>query len=126
MIKYKMFGQFYIEGGIMAGLGYKAFDEFKNKVVDKEDLTYKLKVSKFYHPIDLGGIAGIVYRFQKGKGMNLAVRYYYGFVDISNDDSTPNQFNSSLYVSMCIPIGAGKAKAKAEAKEGDKKVKDKK
>jgi hypothetical protein len=49
--------------------------------------------------------------------MNLTVRYYYGLVDITIDDATPDQFNTSLYLSVGIPIGAGKAKEKEAKKE---------
>jgi len=48
--------------------------------------------------------------------MNLGVRYYRGLVDITIDDTTPDQYNSSLYLSVGIPIGAGKAKDRAEKK----------
>ena len=48
--------------------------------------------------------------------MNLAVRYYYGLVDIEVTDANKNMYNRSLYLAVGIPIGAGKAKAKREDK----------
>jgi hypothetical protein len=57
---------------------------------------------------------GVVYRLIGGNDMNLAVRYYYGFVDITVDDSGENVHNSSLYLAVGIPIGAGKAKERAK------------
>ena len=83
-------------------------DEFVATIEKKDDLTYKIKTKDRYHPLDAGVIAGIGYRLMKGNGMNLAVRYYYGFVDITIDDTTPSQTNRSLYFAIGIPIGAGK------------------
>jgi len=47
--------------------------------------------------------------------MNLELQYYYGFIDISIDDSTPSQFNRSLYLTVGIPIGKGKHDKKEQA-----------
>lgn len=109
-MKYLFKNRIYAKAGIMLGLRHKATDEFLNKVEDKDDLTYTLDTKKKYHPIDAGGVVGLGYRLMGGNGMNLGVQYYYGFVDISIDDSTPNQYNSGLYVTVGIPIGAGKKK----------------
>jgi hypothetical protein len=50
---------------------------------------------------------GAGYRLLGGDGINLGVRYYHGLVDTYIDDSTPNQYNRSLYFAVGIPIGAG-------------------
>ncbi|HEX5169116.1 MAG TPA: porin family protein, partial [Cyclobacteriaceae bacterium] len=113
-MKYKFRNNIYVEGGIMPALRAKAFDIFTAKVIDKEDLQYKADIRDQIHPLDFGLIGGIGYRLMGGNGMNLTLRYYYGIVDIVIDDSTPNQYNTSLYLSAGIPIGAGKAKAKRE------------
>lgn len=42
--------------------------------------------------------------------MNLGLRYYYTLVDITIDDSGNHVYNQSLYLTVGIPIGAGKAK----------------
>ena len=83
-------------------------DEFVASIEKKDDLTYKLKIKDRYHPLDAGLIAGIGYRLLKGNGMNLAIRYYYGLVDITIDDTTPGQYNRSLYFAIGIPVGVGK------------------
>lgn len=114
MFKYPLGKNFYAEGGIMLGLLYKGFDLFTQEINKPEDLTYQLDNRKNYHPLDAGVMAGLVYRLMGGNGMNLAVRYYYGFVDITLDDSGANVYNSSLYLAVGIPIGAGKAKEKKE------------
>lgn len=118
-MKYQFKNNFYVEGGVMPALRAKAFDVFTADVKDKEDLEYKLNISDEFHRLDFGLVGGLGYRLMGGNGMNLTVRYYYGLVDITIDDSTPDQFNTSLYLAVGIPIGAGKAKERREA-EGEK------
>lgn len=112
MMKRPFSNHFYAEGGIMLGLMNKSFDEFTNTVNKSEDLTYKLYNRDAYHPLDAGLIAGVGYRLMGGNGMNLGLRYYYGLVDITIDDSGDDVYNRSLYLTVGIPIGAGKAKTK--------------
>ena len=116
-MKYQFKNNFYVEGGIMPALRAKAFDVFTADVKDKDDLEYKLDISDKFHRLDFGLVGGLGYRLMGGNGMNLTVRYYYGLVDVTIDDSTPDQFNTSLYLAVGIPIGAGKAKEKREAEE---------
>jgi hypothetical protein len=108
MLKYKISRQFYVEGGPLLGLLYNASDEFTNSVKENDDLTYQVDTKNTYHPLDTGIMVGMGYRLMAGNGMNLGIRYYYGLVDIKIDDSTPGQYNRSLYFSLGIPIGAGK------------------
>ena len=98
----------------MPSLRAKAHDVFTSE--NNGDLEYKLDTGEKYHRLDFGLIGGVGYRLMGGNGMNLGVRYYLGLVDITIDDSTPDQYNSSLYLAVGIPIGAGKAKARAEQK----------
>jgi hypothetical protein len=108
LIKYKFRNNLFLEAGPLLGLMNKSTDEFIATVKKKDDLTYKLKIRDRYHPLDAGVIGGIGYRLMSGNGMNVGIRYYLGFVDITLDDSTPNQFNRSLYFVVGIPIGAEK------------------
>lgn len=119
-MKYNFKNHLYVEGGIMPALRAKAFDVFTKDIHDKEDLEYKHKISDQFHRLDFGLIGGLGYRLMGGNGMNFTVRYYYGLVDITIDDSTPDQFNTSLYLAVGIPIGAAKAKERREAAEEKK------
>jgi len=56
--------------------------------------------------LDAGMMVGFGYRLLKGTGMTLGLKYYYGFVDVYKDKAGSN--NSSLFLKMNIPIGAGK------------------
>jgi hypothetical protein len=110
MLKYRFKGHLYVEGGLQLGLLHKAVDTFKNTVPDAGDLSYKLDIKDQYHRLDAGAVVGLGYRLFRGNGINLGVRYYYGFADVAKDDSIPGQFNRSIYVTVGIPIGAGKPK----------------
>ena len=61
--------------------------------------------------LDGGLSGGLGYKF-KGTGMNLGITYYYGLVDIMKDTNIEpyniNSKNSTFYIYVCIPVGAGK------------------
>jgi hypothetical protein len=120
-MKYIFRNHLYVEGGIMPSLRNTAYDIFTNDLIDKNDLEYKLDIRDQIHRLDFGLVGGVGYRLMGGNGMNLSVRYYYGLVDITIDDSTPDQYNTSLYVAVGIPIGAGKAKEREEKKAAESK-----
>jgi hypothetical protein len=112
MMKYKFKNNFSVEAGPMLGLMNKSTDVFTQEVKDKDDLTYTVKIRDHFHPLDAGLMAGVGYKLLKGNGMNLGVRYYVGLVDVTLDDSGPDQYNRSLYFYLGIPIGRGKKEIK--------------
>jgi len=116
-MKYTFKNHFFAKGGIQLGLRNKAFDEFTNSVSDDDDLKHKIKIKDEFHPIDAGLALGFGYRLMKGNGMNLDIQYYHGFIDITIDDSTPNQFNRVFYLTAGIPIGKNPKKDKGEVKQ---------
>jgi hypothetical protein len=107
LLKYKFDNQFYVEAGPQFGLLYKANDEFSN-IVQGNELTYRNEIRDAFHRLDAGITTGIGYRLMGGNGMNLGVRYYYGLVDVVIDDSGESVTNRALYLTVGIPIGAGK------------------
>lgn len=112
MIKYVFKNRLYAEGGVQMGLLYKPYDEFKQNIKSTDDLKYTSSTKGTYHPLDAGLQAGIGYRLMKGNGINLALRYYYGLIDITVDDDHKNNYNRSLYLAAGIPIGVKKDKEK--------------
>jgi len=65
----------------------------------------------------MGGTIGAGYKFKKGIGMNIGMKYYYGFMNIYK--SPPEKTNNSYFFFYAdIPIGAQKAK-EAQAKENE-------
>jgi hypothetical protein len=124
LVRYKLKNGLFFELGPMLGLLYKAYDEFSTEIENKDDLTFENKVIDQYRRLDVGGMAGIGFQTDKMNGMNLGLRYYYGFMDIIKDNPGNAQRNSSIYLFASIPIGAGeKAQAKNAARAKEKKEK---
>ena len=117
MMKYTFSNHIYLKAGTQLGLRYKAFDEFKNSINDEDDLKYKVDIKDQFHAIDAGLAFGAGYRLMKGNGMNIGLQYYWGLIDIRIDDSSPDQFNRTLYLTVGIPIGKNPKKKKADQTE---------
>jgi hypothetical protein len=105
LIKYNFKNNLFIKGGIQLGLLNKAFDEFFNTIIEKDDITFKLKTKDQFNSIDAGLAFGLGYRLLKGNGMNLTLQYYYGLTDITKEDFLPAQYNRVFYLTAGIPIG---------------------
>ncbi len=118
MLRYRLDNFIHFEGGVQLGLRYTGYDVYKQEINKKDDLTFMNDVADNFTRIDAGALAGVGYRFQKGKGMILAVRYYYGFVD-ADRVSDGNQNYSAIYITGAIPIGKGKAEKKAAEKAAE-------
>jgi len=109
MLKFKSKSNFFIEAGPMVGLMNRStVDRFFASLQKEDDLLYVQEIKDQYHPFDAGVIGGLGYRLMGGNGMNFGIRYYFGLVDITIDDATPNQYNRVLYLAVGIPIGVGK------------------
>jgi hypothetical protein len=108
--KYRFARQFYVQAGGQVGLRHKANDLFYNTVVEKDDVVFTHDIREHVKRLDAGLSGGLGYKFQ-GTGMNLGITYYYGLVDIMKDsDFEPyntQSYNSTFYIYVCIPIGAG-------------------
>jgi hypothetical protein len=118
-IKYRVSERIFVLGGIMPALRARAFDVFTN-AFQNNDLEFSVDIRDQIHRLDFGLLSGIGYRVFKGYGMNITFRYYYGLTDIVIDDTSPDQFNNSLYLAVGIPIGVAKARARMEEKERQK------
>jgi len=117
MMKYTFDNHIYLKAGTQLGLRYKAFDEFKNSVNDEDDLKHKVDIKDQFHPLDAGLAVGAGYRLMKGNGMNIGLQYYLGLIDIRVDDSSPDQYNRVLYLTVGIPIGKNPKKKKTDQAE---------
>lgn len=112
LAKYQFKNRIYLEAGTQAGLMSKAWVEFKS---DSGDTSAKIKekntnaVCRF----DFGMLAGMGYKFQKTNGVTIGVKYYYGLVDVYKDVTGFNN-NSSLFLKVNIPVGAGKKEKAAD------------
>lgn len=115
MLKYRFATLFHIEAGPMLALRAKGYDEFKNTVVDEDDITYKVDIKDNYKRIDAGIMVGAGIKLSRiPKSSQLGIRYYYGLVDPLIGNTGKSQNFSSLYLYFSIPIGTGKAESKPE------------
>lgn len=114
--KYKFGPRLYAIGAMMPSLRAKAYDIFTASA-NNDDAEYKRDIRNEIHRLDFGVMGGLGYRLMGGNGMNLTVRYYYGLVDVVINDTTSDQFNTSLYLAVGIPIGAGKAREREQQKK---------
>ena len=105
LAKYNFKSNMYFELGPQAGLLHKAWVEYNSKIDDKE-ATVKEYNRDDINRIDFGLMAGIGYKMFQGTGWSFGVKYYYGLVDVYKNRS--NTKNSSLFLKVSIPIGAGK------------------
>jgi len=115
--KRKFKNNFYLEGGIMLGLFYGGKDTFQS-TVNGGDLTYEVDINHLYRTLDAGLGFGIGYRLMGGNGMNLGIRGYQGFVNVLEFNPGESVTNQSVYFTVGIPIGAGKARERDAAKQG--------
>jgi hypothetical protein len=98
--------RWYIEGGFQLGLRNKANDIFEEEALDG-DLSYKRDVRDQYQRIDAGLAGGIGYKFKKQtKSLAAGITYYYGLMNVSDLEAVTVK-NSSLYLYIRVPIGAG-------------------
>ena len=109
-IKYRIAKQFYAMAGFQIGLRNSARDLFINSAFEKDDVELKYNIRDYVTRIDAGLSGGLGYKF-KGTGMNLGITYYYGLVDIMKDSDlqqyNTTTYNSTFYIYVCIPVGAG-------------------
>ena len=109
-IKYRFAKQFYAMAGFQIGLRNTARDLFYNSAFEKDDVVLKYDIRDYVTRIDAGLSGGFGYKFQ-GTGMNLGITYYHGFVDIMKDSDlkqyNTSTYNSTFYIYVYIPIGAG-------------------
>lgn len=121
LAKYKFKNHIYAEAGPQFGLIYRSWIQF-NSDLDGSDIYIKEYNSHIINKIDVGLVAGLGYTLFKGTGWTIGAKYYYGFVNVYKGMSGTN--NSSFFIKMNIPIGAGEdAKEKAAQKANKKQMK---
>jgi len=120
LIKYKFKNNMYVELGPQFSLMYKSWVEFESDIEGRDVIVNEFNKDKI-NKLDVGLMIGLGYTLFKGTGWTLGAKYYYGFVDVYKD--IPGTKNSSFFLKMNIPIGAGEgAQKKAEEKAAKKKA----
>ncbi len=113
LIKYKFKNNIYFEGGPQFALMYKAWVEFESDIEGKDAIIKEHNKEKI-NRLDAGLMGGMGYKFKKGPGWTIGAKYYYGLINVYKEG--PSTQNSSFFLKLNIPIGAGK-KTKKEEKE---------
>lgn len=104
LMRYNFKNHMFVALGPQAGLAYKSWIEF-NSDIDGYDVTVKDYNKEAINRFDVGATVAVGYRMMQGTGWTLSGKYYYGFVDTFKDISGTK--NSSFFITMNIPIGAG-------------------
>ena len=104
LFRYKFENKIYIEAGPQFGYMYKAWVEYNSDIDGKEGRVREYNEDNI-NRFDAGITAGIGYKTQKVNGMSFGVKYYYGLLDVYKSRSGTN--NSSLFLYLTVPIGAG-------------------
>ncbi len=116
LIKYRK-KHFYLEGGLQAGLMYKAWVEYTSDSTGFESIIKEFN-KEMINRIDLGMMAGTGYRFNGRTGWTIGLDYYWGLTNVYK--GKPGTHNQSLFLVLDIPIGRGE---KAQAKQAARKKK---
>ena len=111
LLKYNFENRIYIEAGPQFGLMYKSWVAFESSV-DNKDINTKDYNKDKINRLDTGITFGTGYKLMPDSGMTIGIKYYYGFANVYKGVSGTN--NSSLFLKMNIPIGAGKKKEKTQ------------
>ena len=114
-LKYRFKNHFYAEGGIQLSWVREGYIEFNGTKINGGDNEQSIRIREDntddISKISLGPIAGFGYKLKKGTGMTVGLKYYYGLIDVYKD--IPNTKNSSFFIKVNAPIGAGKKVDKA-------------
>lgn len=109
LIKYKFKNYFYAELGPQFGLMYRSWVQFDSDIEGRDAIVKEYNKNKL-NKIDVGIMVGLGYTLFKGTGWTIGAKYYYGLVDVYKDVS--NTKNSSIFLKVNIPIGAGETEKK--------------
>ena len=106
--RYKLTSQLYFEAGLRGSLLLGADNYYTVKPDDNSELRYKIGVLDEMKRLDAGFDVGLGFKFGKGEGVNLSLRFSRGFVNTLKDDSLPAECNRGFHIQVGIPIGVGK------------------
>ena len=112
--RYKLTNQLYFEAGIHGSYFLSADDYFLIKPEEDSELQYKVHAKPGMNKFDVGFDVGLGYKFGKGKGLNLSLRYSYGFINTLVDNDLDPERNRGFQVHVGIPIGVGKDNVQKE------------
>ena len=105
LVKYKFKNSMYVEAGLQFGLSYNSWVEFESDIEGSDAIIKEYNKEKI-NKLDAGILFGTGYTFRKGPGWTIGAKNYYGFVNVYKERAGTK--NSSIFLKLNIPIGAGK------------------
>ena len=107
-IKYRVWKQFRIS--IAPQVSYITYsdDIFKKTLENKDEVAYKTESKSDLNRFDLGVSAGISWKLKQGKGVNIELRFYSGFLDTDSKHLQGMNANRAILLYVGIPTGAEK------------------
>jgi hypothetical protein len=105
--RYKLTNHMYFEAGIHGSYLFSAQSILQVQPEENTDLYYRKYVRDELTPLDFGVDVGLGYKFGKGDGVNLSLRYSRGFINILKDETMPAQYHTGFHIQVGIPIGVG-------------------
>jgi hypothetical protein len=115
--RYKLTNQLYFEAGLHGSYLLTADDYFLIKPENESELQYKIHARPRMNKFDVGADVGLGYKFGKGDGVNLSLRYSNGFINILKDGDLEPERNRGIHVHVGIPIGVGKQGVQKEVEK---------
>ncbi len=112
--RYKLTNQLYFEAGLSGSYLLTADDYFLIKPESDSELEYKVHAKPRMNKWDVGAQVGLGYKFGKGKGVNLSLRYSHGFINTQKDADLDPEMNRGFHIHVGIPIGVGKENVQKE------------
>ncbi|WP_340112107.1 porin family protein [Maribellus mangrovi] len=111
LAQYRFKNYTYLEAGPQLGWMYSSFVQFKSNYEDR-NINIKDYNNSLRNWFDGGIAVGVGYKFMKGEGWSIGVRYYQGFTNVFKEVSGSR--NNSIYFVCKIPIGAASKKEKGQ------------
>lgn len=96
-----------IEVGPQVSILTSAYDIFRGKIKEDDDLVFQDNIKSSLNAVDVGVVAGLTYSLwdaRHGKGLFIHARYAYGFMDIYKDNPGNAMHNSTFQLSVSFPF----------------------
>jgi len=111
LLRYKFNNNFFLEAGPQIGYQRDAYVKFTSKS-DNRKSDIRDYNDDLFNRFEIGMAGGIGYKFEKGIGLTIMLKYYQGMTEAMKDFS--GYKNNGFFLTVGVPIGAGKGKKKAE------------
>ncbi|MCL2168364.1 MAG: hypothetical protein FWH59_04480, partial [Lentimicrobiaceae bacterium] len=82
--------------------------------MDKGELSHKMKITKKINPVDFGIAVDLQYRFLKGRGLQLNLRYEQGLINVYRKSTEMKGLNMACHLGIGIPMSSEKKKEKEQ------------